>query len=109
LATGRSVTVGFTDHPGSYRPRGQKTGPIVRGFAVNLSGDTSDLTRLPRERLDELLGRGRYQIARSQGEINRAVGTDRMGSEFYPLLVTLLACVLGLEHVLANRFYRRND
>ncbi|MBW8883667.1 MAG: hypothetical protein JF612_02585, partial [Planctomycetia bacterium] len=109
IATDGRVTVRFTEHPGAYRLRGQKTGPLVRGFAVNLSGDTSDLTRLSRERLDEILGRGRYQIARSQGEINRAVGTDRIGSEFYPLLVTLLACVLGLEHVLANRFYRRND
>jgi hypothetical protein len=103
------VTVRFTDQPGAYRLRGQKGGPLVRGFAVNLSGDTSDLTRLPRERLTELLGDGRYQIARSHEEIDRAVGKDRIGSEFYPLLVTLLACVLGLEHVLANRFYRRTD
>jgi hypothetical protein len=109
LATGGRVTVRFTEHPGAYRLRGQKAGPIVRGFAVNLAGDTSDLARLSRERLDEILGRGRYQIARSQSEINRAVGADRIGSEFYPLLVTLLALTLGLEHVLANRFYRRND
>lgn len=107
-ASGR-VTVRFTEHPGAYRLRGQKTGPIVRGFAVNLAGDTSDLTRLARERLDEILGRSRYQIARNREEINRAVGADRIGSEFYPLLVTLLALTLGMEHVLANRFYRRND
>jgi hypothetical protein len=109
LATSGRVTIRFTEHPGAYRLRGQKSGPIVRGFAVNYAGDTSDLARLPRERLDELLGRGRYQLARSRDELNRAVGADRIGSEFYPLLVTLLACVLGLEHVLANRFYRRND
>ncbi len=109
LATGGRVTIRFTDHAGAYRLRGQKNGPIVRGFAVNLAGDTSDLTRLPREKLDEILGRDHYKLARSQNEINRAVGADRIGSEFYPLLVTLLALVLGLEHVLGNRFYRRND
>lgn len=109
LARDGRVTVRFTEHPGAYRLRGQKQGPLVRGFAVNLAGDTSDLARLPRERLDEILGRGRYQLAKSKDEINRAVGNDRIGSEFYPLLVTLLACVLGLEHVLANQFYRRND
>ena len=109
LARDGRVTIRFTEHPGAYRLRGQKQAPLVRGFAVNLSGDTSDLTRLPRERFDEILGRGRYQIAKSQDEIDRAVGNDRIGSEFYPLLVTLLACVLGIEHVLANRFYRRND
>jgi hypothetical protein len=109
LASNGRVTIRFTEQPGAYRLRGQKNGPLVRGFAVNLAADTSDLTRLPRERLDEILGRGHYHLARSKDEINRAVGTDRIGSEFYPLLVALLACLLGMEHVLANRFYRRND
>jgi hypothetical protein len=99
------VTVRFTDQPGAYRLRGQKDGPLVRGFAVNLSGDTSDLTRLAPPELDEILGEDRYKIARGQDEIDRAVGLDRIGSEFYPVLVTLLALVMGLEHVLANRFY----
>jgi hypothetical protein len=109
LARDGRVTVRFTDQPGAYRLRGQKGGPLVRGFAVNLTSDSSDLTRLPPERLDEILGAGRYKIARSQDEIDRAVGIDRIGSEFYPLLVTLLAMVLGMEHVLANWFYRRTD
>jgi hypothetical protein len=59
--------------------------------------------------LDELLGKDRYQLARSQEEIDRAVGNDRIGSEFYPLLIVLLATALGLEHVLANAFYRRQE
>jgi hypothetical protein len=109
LARDRRVTVRFTDNPGAYRLRGQKGGPIVRGFAVNLSGDTSDLSRLPPDALDELLGAKRYQLARSQDELDRAVGNDRVGSEFYPLLITLVAVALGLEHVLANRFYRKDD
>lgn len=106
LARDNRVTVRFTDQPGAYRLRGQKAGPVVRGFAVNLAGDTSDLSRLPREQLDEILGAKGYKIARGQSEIDRAVGMDRVGSEFYPLLMTLLAVVLGLEHVLANRFYK---
>ena len=103
------VTVRFTDQPGAYRLRGNKNGPLVRGFAVNLSGKTSDLTRLAPERLDELLGKGRYQLARDRDEINRAVGNDRIGAEFYPLLASLVALVLGLEHVLANRFYKKEE
>ena len=110
LAREGRLTVRFTDNPGAYRLRGQQGGrPIVRGFAVNLPADSSDLSRLPREKLDELLGKGRYQLARSQDEIDRAVGNDRIGSEFYPLLVVLLVVGLGLEYVLANRFYRRED
>ena len=109
LARDGRVSIRFTDQPGAYRLRGQKAGPIVRGFAVNLPADTSDLTRLPKGGLDAVLGKGRYQIARDQDEIDRAVGNDRIGSEFYPLLVTMLAVALGLEHVLANRFYRQQD
>ena len=99
----------FTDHPGAYRLRGQKGGPVVRGFSVNLPATTSDLSRLPAGNLDELLGEDRYHLARSREEIDRAVGNDRIGSEFYPLLITLMAVALGLEHLLANRFYRRED
>ncbi|HEX5102233.1 MAG TPA: BatA domain-containing protein [Pirellulaceae bacterium] len=111
LARDGRVTIRFTDNPGAYRLRGQKpgVGPIVRGFAVNLPADSSDLSRLPREKLDELLGKGRYQLARSREEIDRAVGNDRIGSEFYPLLAVLLVVTLGLEHVLANRFYRKEE
>jgi hypothetical protein len=67
------------------------------------------LTRIGRERLDAILGEDRYKVAQSKSDIDRAVGADRVGSEFYPVLVTLLVVVLGLEHVLANRFYRSND
>jgi hypothetical protein len=109
LARDGRVTVRFTDQPGAYRLRGQKNGPLVRGFAVNLSGNASDLTRLTAERLDELLGKDRYQLARNKDEIDRAVGNDRVGSEFYPLLALLVAAALGLEHVLANRFYKKDD
>lgn len=103
------VTVRFTDNPGAYRLRGSRSGPVVRGFAVNVPAEASDLTRLEPAELDAMLGKGRYQFARNKDEINRAVGNDRIGSEFYPMLAVLLAAVLGLEQVLANRFYRRNE
>ncbi|HUE71976.1 MAG TPA: VWA domain-containing protein [Pirellulaceae bacterium] len=109
LARDERVTVRFTDNAGAYRLRGQRDGPLVRGFAVNFGPDVGDLTRLPREKLDDLLGKDRFQFARSREEINRAVGVDRIGSEFYPLLVTLLALTLGMEHLLANKFYRKDD
>jgi hypothetical protein len=109
LARDGRVTIRFTDNAGPYYLRGQKGGPIVRGFAVNLAGETTDLTRLAPAELDDLLGKNRYHLARERDQIDRAIGKERIGSEFYPLLMGLLALTLGLEHVLANRFYRKDD
>ncbi|HPM84827.1 MAG TPA: BatA domain-containing protein [Candidatus Anammoximicrobium sp.] len=103
------VVVKFTELPGAYRLKGFLQRPVVRGFSVNLPESASQLTRLAREDLDELLGAGRYHFARSQDEIVLGVGEARMGREFYPFLLPLLALILGLEHLLANRFYRRGE
>jgi hypothetical protein len=109
LARDGRLTVRFTDNPGAYRLRGQRNGPVIRGFAVNLPPDVGDLTRLPPDKLKELLGQHHFQLARNQDEIDRAVGADRIGSEFYPLLMLLLVVALAGEQVLGNRFYRKEE
>jgi hypothetical protein len=103
------VVVKFTELPGAYRLKGFLQQPLVRGFAVNLPESASQLARLERSALDELLGAGRYHFARSQDEIVLGVGEARLGREFYPFLLPLIALILGLEHLLANRFYRRSE
>lgn len=110
LARDGRITVRFTDNPGAYRLRGQRNRQsLVRGFAVNLSADVGDLTRWPADKLTDLLGKDRFHLATSKEEINRAVGSDRIGSEFYPLLMLLLVAALAGEQVLANRFYRKDE
>jgi hypothetical protein len=105
LANDGQLTIRFTLQPGLYRLRGQLEGPVSRGLAINLAPEHSQLARLSPAELDERLGPGRYRLARTTDELNRAVGTDRVGVEFYPLLALLLALALGLEHLLSNRFY----
>jgi hypothetical protein len=105
-AAGR-VVVKFTEYPGAYRLKGFRGESIVRGFAVNLPRSASELTRMTRDDLDEVLGPDRYHYARDTDQIVVGVGEARLGREFYPLLICLVALILGLEHVLANRFYRR--
>lgn len=102
------IVVRFTEYPGAYRLKGNRGGPVIRGFSVNLPPSASRLERIDRSQLDELLGEGRYHFARSQDEIVLGVGQARLGREFYPLLIALVALVLGLEHLLANRFYKRS-
>lgn len=103
------LTVRFTDNPGAYRLRGLRDGPVVRGFAVNLPAEVGDLSRLSAAELDARLGEKNYQFARNREEIDRAVGADRVGSEFFPLLGVLLAGALAAEYLLANRFYRPGE
>ena len=103
------IVVRFTEHAGSYRLKGIKDGPMTRGFAVNLSPDATDLTRLSSDELDQRLGTSRYQFARNKDEIELEVGEARVGHEFYSHLLVLLVLVLGVEQLMANRFYRKTE
>ncbi len=103
------VIVKFTEYPGAYRLKGFRGESVVRGFAVNLPRAASELSRMTRDELDDVLGSDRYHFARNTDEIVVGVGEARLGREFYPFLVCLVALMLALEHVLANRFYRRPD
>src|SRR5690606_184533 len=107
-AAGETLTVRFLESPGAYRLKGNRGGPVLRGFSVNLPAEATDLTRAAPERLDAALGEDRYQLAKTRDEFRRKIGLARQGREFYPFLLVLLAVVLAMEHVLANRFYK-ND
>lgn len=89
---------------GNYRVESREAN-LNRGFSVNYPTTDSDLTRLDPEELKTLFGQRRYRLARSLGEFEREVGQARDGYELYPFLVLLLALVLALEHLVANRFY----
>ena len=104
-ATDQIVRYRFTDSPGHYRMRGNFDGPKNRGFSVNLPLGETDLTRINPDELDAVFGANRYQLARKKDEIQRQQGTTRRGQEFYPWLLILLVIVLGMENLLANRFY----
>jgi hypothetical protein len=107
-ADGR-IVVRYTEYSGAYRLKGNRGGPVVRGFCVNFPKSASRLERIGRERLNEVLGLERYHFARNRDEIVLGIGQARMGFEFYPWLICLVALVLAMEQLLANRFYRRTD
>lgn len=103
----RLLTIAQTGQAGQYRlqtARGE-AGPQL-GFSCNLPVEQSDLTRLPREGLQQVFGEFPYQYARNQLELVRAQGQDRVGQELFPYLLIALALVLALEFFMATRFYR---
>ncbi|MEC7567289.1 MAG: BatA domain-containing protein [Planctomycetota bacterium] len=104
------VEVGFTNVPGAYRLKGNLAETMVRGFSVNVAPVFSELVRLEPSALDQRLGATGFQRARSREEIEFGVRQQRIGQEFYPLLLVLFAVVFFLEHLLASRFYgQRRD
>jgi hypothetical protein len=105
-----TMTVTVTGEPGNYQLQaGGSEGGVRRGFSVNVPAESTRLERIGADVLDKLFGEDRYHLARNQEEITRDVHLGRVGIELYPLLIVLVALVLGLEHVLANRFYRRDQ
>jgi hypothetical protein len=103
------LLISTTSTAGTYRLKGDWNGPVTRGFSVNLPAAASRLQRTTAQRLDEMLGSARYQLARDRSEIQREQGQQRAGREFYPILLVILAIILILEQLLANRFYRETD
>jgi hypothetical protein len=95
----------FTETPGNYRLKGQMDEIVLRGFSANLAADETDLTRITPSELDQILGAESYQLATERTEIQRQQGTTRRGQEFYPVLLLLLAVILGVEYLMSNRFY----
>ena len=104
-----AINIRFTEFPGNYRLKGNRGGVVLRGFSTNLPVEATRLERAPPEILEEAFGEGGYQPLREREQIERAQGRQRGGREVYPLLVMLLTVVLGLEHLLANRFYKQHE
>ncbi len=90
-----------TRAPGIYRLKGGDT----RGLSANLPAERTRLDRVELSYLDTLFGAGNYQIARDRESIDRKIGVARQGYEFYPFLMLFMVLLLGLEHLLSNRFY----
>lgn len=105
-STDQQVTVRFTEFPGHYRMIA-KNGILRQGFSVNLPVIASNLLRIEPARLNEILGKGRFRLTHNRHEIVRQQGQSRVGQEFHPHLLVLLAMLLGLENIVSNRFYRK--
>ena len=82
---------------------------VLQGFSVNAAAEESDLTRLETAELDSLLGAGRFQVARSIGELDASVNITDLGREVFPIVLLLVIVVFLGEHLVANRFYEMDD
>jgi len=107
VAGGNRLALGKLENPGVYYLRGKRTEVVQRGLSVNVAANATQLRRLAPEGLEKIFGKDRYRLARSADELVRDVGEARIGREFYPYVMLAIAFLLACEHLLANRFYRR--
>lgn len=100
--------VDFTNQPGPYRLSGisTKNQVVLKGFSVNAAANDSEMTRVGKPQLDSILGKGRYLVAETEDQIVRNQGQGRVGLEFYPSLIRLLAILFICELLFSNFFYR---
>ena len=84
--------------------------PMAKGFSLNIARQECDLRRFDAmeslsEQLNSIFGEDKYQVARAVGDLELAVQSRRQGMELAPLLMTLLLICLGMESLVAGRFY----
>ena len=104
-----AIIVPSADRIGNYRIKaGGAAQGLNHGFSVNLPVAASDLERFDEPRLKDVFGETQFRLAHNREEIDRDVSAGRVGEELFPILILLIAVVLGCEQVLANRFYRES-
>lgn len=105
-AGARTIMIDDADEIGHYEVVSSEEGvQFESGFSANPPPQESDFTRATLEQLDERLGEGRYEIARSIDELERQVEYGRIGRELFPFMVFFLIAVFCFEHLTANYFY----
>jgi len=107
----RELTVTATDQVGNYRlqaggGRAGAEGPVNLGFSVNYAPAQTMLERLTDAELAATFGPVKHRLARTREQIDRDVSLGRVGRELFPSIILIVALVLGLEWLVANRFYR---
>jgi len=102
------LVVPITDAAGNYRVQaGGSAEGIDLGFSVNLPADGDSLRRIDPMHLTKLFAGVPHETVKRFAELKRTSNPDRSGRELFPILICTVAIVLGLEQVLANRFYKR--
>jgi hypothetical protein len=104
-AEASTIVIDETDDVGNYELAAVGQSAPLAGFSVNPRSEESDLTRLTPERLEELFGTGRFQIARTLEEIKTDVNVTDLGKEVFPLVLLLAILAFCGEHFVANWFY----
>jgi len=80
----------------------------VASFSINQPAEESDLTRVPAEQIESLLGAGALLPVGQTVNLHDALqGRWNQPVELFPWLMIFVLLALAVENLLANKFYRR--
>jgi hypothetical protein len=102
------LAITATDQVGNYRLQAGGSGGVDLGFSVNYAPPQTQLERLTDQELIATFGPVKLQLARTREQIDRSISMGRVGRELFPMLILIVALVLALEMLIANRFYKRD-
>ncbi|MDR2705028.1 MAG: BatA domain-containing protein [Planctomycetaceae bacterium] len=102
----REITVSSTTESGNYRLRsGGSQESLDTGFSVNYPADSTDLQKIGKTKLDQILGEGNYRFAKTPQEVELGIARRRIGQELYAIIMLVLAFLFAGEYILSNRFF----
>jgi hypothetical protein len=79
------------------------------GFSLNVPSEESQLSQVPVEQIEDLLGKGAVLPAGHNINFKEAVQSHwSQPVELLPYLMIVLLLAMAVENVLANKFYRRS-
>jgi len=95
--------------PGQFTLTGTD-GPWKTGFSTNVSAGECNLSRLPKETIEAVLGPGSVLAPGHNTGLKDALQDHwTQPVELFPWLMILLLIALAVENLLANRFYRKEE
>ncbi len=101
-----SILIADADDPGAYGIRPfESASTFQSAFSVNMKDEESDLSRITKDQLDNILGADRYSMVTRPEELQQIVRTGRLGIEVFPVLMGLVVLLFCAEHLMANFFY----
>lgn len=99
-----SIWIEDANELGHYLIKPRPEGRLI-SFSVNHDSGESDFTQATTADLDNLLGEGRYSVARDVEGLTRSVTAGRLGVEVFPIILGIVLILFCLELLSANQFY----
>jgi hypothetical protein len=101
-----SFVLPTTDQIGQYRlSPSENASPTELGFCVNPPAAESDFDRIRDDDLNNVLGDGRYSVAKDVESLRTNVTQGRVGKEVFSLVLLIMIGIFCTEHIVANWFY----